>query len=76
MFLFYRAWLIESDKTYSKELDVTSLSSSNVNINVFTNVSVVLFSSTKIASVVIGEFNEKDDLYDPFEHRDKKNANS
>ncbi|XP_031834494.1 proton-coupled amino acid transporter-like protein pathetic isoform X2 [Nomia melanderi] len=33
-------------------------------------------SSTKIASVVIGEFNEKDDLYNPFEHRDKKNSNS
>ncbi|XP_033323013.1 proton-coupled amino acid transporter-like protein pathetic isoform X2 [Megalopta genalis] len=33
-------------------------------------------SSTKIAPVVIGEFNEKDELYDPFEHRDKKNSNS
>ncbi|KOX75035.1 Proton-coupled amino acid transporter 4 [Melipona quadrifasciata] len=33
-------------------------------------------SSTKIASISIGEFNEKDDLYNPFEHRDKKNSNS
>ncbi|XP_076673489.1 proton-coupled amino acid transporter-like protein pathetic isoform X2 [Andrena cerasifolii] len=33
-------------------------------------------SSTKIAGVVIGEYNEKDELYDPFEHRDKKNTNS
>ncbi|XP_078045238.1 proton-coupled amino acid transporter-like protein pathetic [Augochlora pura] len=33
-------------------------------------------SSTKIAPVVIGEFNEKDELYNPFEHRDKKDANS
>ncbi|OAD59693.1 Proton-coupled amino acid transporter 1 [Eufriesea mexicana] len=31
---------------------------------------------TKIASVSIGEFNEKDELYNPFEHRDKKNTNS
>ncbi|XP_015438312.1 PREDICTED: proton-coupled amino acid transporter 4-like [Dufourea novaeangliae] len=33
-------------------------------------------SSTKIASVVIGEYNEKDELYNPFEHRDKRHANS
>ncbi|XP_076296414.1 proton-coupled amino acid transporter-like protein pathetic [Lasioglossum baleicum] len=33
-------------------------------------------SSTKIASVEIGTFNEKDELYNPFEHRDKKDANS
>ncbi|XP_076752801.1 proton-coupled amino acid transporter-like protein pathetic [Xylocopa sonorina] len=33
-------------------------------------------SSTKIATVVIGDFNEKDELYDPFEHREKKNSNS
>ncbi|XP_076303092.1 proton-coupled amino acid transporter-like protein acs, partial [Lasioglossum baleicum] len=33
-------------------------------------------SSTKIATVSIGDFNEKDDLYNPFEHRDKKNTNS
>lgn len=33
-------------------------------------------SSTKIASVEIGTFNEKDELYNPFEHRNKKNANS
>ncbi|XP_003703905.1 proton-coupled amino acid transporter-like protein pathetic [Megachile rotundata] len=32
-------------------------------------------SSTKIATV-IGDFNEKDQLYNPFEHRDKKNTNS
>lgn len=37
---------------------------------------IVLFNSTKIASVVIGEYNEKDELYNPFEHRDKKNSNS
>lgn len=33
-------------------------------------------NSTKIAGVVIGEYNEKDELYDPFEHRDKKHTNS
>ncbi|XP_034187798.2 proton-coupled amino acid transporter-like protein pathetic [Osmia lignaria lignaria] len=33
-------------------------------------------SSTKIAAVVIGDYNEKDQLYNPFEHRNKKNANS
>ncbi|XP_076628250.1 proton-coupled amino acid transporter-like protein pathetic [Colletes latitarsis] len=33
-------------------------------------------SSTKIAGVVIGDYNEKDELYNPFEHRDKKNSNS
>ncbi|XP_068972497.1 proton-coupled amino acid transporter-like protein pathetic [Bombus flavifrons] len=33
-------------------------------------------SSTKIATVMIGEYNEKDELYNPFEHRDKKNTNS
>ncbi|XP_043254423.1 proton-coupled amino acid transporter-like protein pathetic [Colletes gigas] len=33
-------------------------------------------SSTKIAGVVIGDYNEKDELYNPFEHRDKKNTNS
>lgn len=25
---------------------------------------------------VIGEYSEKDELYDPFEHRDKKDSNS
>ncbi|XP_012216315.1 proton-coupled amino acid transporter-like protein pathetic [Linepithema humile] len=35
------------------------------------------FSSTsKIAPTVIGEYKEKDELYDPFEHRDKHNATS
>ncbi|XP_066598221.1 proton-coupled amino acid transporter-like protein pathetic [Prorops nasuta] len=33
-------------------------------------------SSTKIAPGVIGEYHEKDELYDPFDHRDKKNTNS
>lgn len=33
-------------------------------------------STTKIASGAIGEYHEKDELYDPFEHRDKKDANS
>lgn len=33
-------------------------------------------SSTKIAPTVIGEYKEKDELYDPFEHRDKRNATS
>ncbi|CAK9820626.1 Proton-coupled amino acid transporter-like protein pathetic [Anthophora plagiata] len=33
-------------------------------------------SSTKIATVVIGEYNEKDELYNPFECREKENANS
>ncbi|KAK0178851.1 hypothetical protein PV327_007698 [Microctonus hyperodae] len=33
-------------------------------------------STTKIAPGAIGEYNEKDELYDPFEHRDKKNSNS
>ncbi|KOC59052.1 Proton-coupled amino acid transporter 4, partial [Habropoda laboriosa] len=32
--------------------------------------------STKIASVVISEYNEKDELYNPFEYREKKNTNS
>lgn len=30
--------------------------------------------STRIAP--IGEYREKDELYDPFEHRDKRNATS
>lgn len=33
-------------------------------------------SSTKIAPNIIGEYKEKDELYDPFEHRDKRNATS
>ncbi|KAK2589151.1 hypothetical protein KPH14_001969 [Odynerus spinipes] len=33
-------------------------------------------SSTKIATITIGDYNEKDEFYDPFEHRDKKHANS
>ncbi|KMQ95985.1 proton-coupled amino acid transporter 4-like protein [Lasius niger] len=34
-------------------------------------------SSTKIvAPTIIGEYKEKDELYDPFEHRDKRNATS
>ncbi|XP_034950447.1 proton-coupled amino acid transporter-like protein pathetic [Chelonus insularis] len=33
-------------------------------------------STTKIAPGPIGEYNEKDELYDPFENRDKKHANS
>ncbi|XP_054003935.1 proton-coupled amino acid transporter-like protein pathetic [Hylaeus anthracinus] len=33
-------------------------------------------SSTKIATINISNYNEKDELYDPFEHRDKKNTNS
>ncbi|XP_014478516.1 PREDICTED: proton-coupled amino acid transporter 1 [Dinoponera quadriceps] len=33
-------------------------------------------SSTKIAPTVIGEYREKDELYDPFEHRDKRNTTS
>ncbi|XP_076239344.1 proton-coupled amino acid transporter-like protein pathetic isoform X2 [Calliopsis andreniformis] len=33
-------------------------------------------SSTKIAAVTIGDYNEKDELYNPFEHRDKKDSNS
>jgi len=33
-------------------------------------------SSTKIAPTVIGEYKEKDELYDPFEHRDKENKSS
>lgn len=32
--------------------------------------------STKIAPTVIGEYKEKDELYDPFEHRNKHNATS
>ncbi|KAF3424823.1 hypothetical protein E2986_13535 [Frieseomelitta varia] len=35
-----------------------------------------LEKTTKIASVAIEEFNEKNELYNPFEHRDKKNSNS
>lgn len=31
---------------------------------------------TKIAPGAIGEYHEKDELYEPFEHRDKKDANS
>lgn len=33
-------------------------------------------SSTRIAPAVIGEYKEKDELYDPFEHRDKRHATS
>ncbi|XP_063975258.1 proton-coupled amino acid transporter-like protein pathetic isoform X2 [Diachasmimorpha longicaudata] len=33
-------------------------------------------STTKIAPGPIGEYHEKDELYDPFENRDKKDANS
>lgn len=33
-------------------------------------------SSTKIATITIGDYNEKDEFYDPFEHRDKKHTNS
>ncbi|XP_015177852.1 PREDICTED: proton-coupled amino acid transporter 1 [Polistes dominula] len=33
-------------------------------------------SSTKIAAISIGDYNEKDEFYDPFEHRDKKHTNS
>ncbi|EZA61065.1 hypothetical protein DMN91_004723 [Ooceraea biroi] len=33
-------------------------------------------SSTRIAPAVIGEYKEKDELYDPFEHRDKRQATS
>ncbi|XP_011634322.1 proton-coupled amino acid transporter-like protein pathetic isoform X1 [Pogonomyrmex barbatus] len=33
-------------------------------------------SSTKIAPTIIGEYKEKDELYDPFEHRDKTHATS
>jgi len=32
--------------------------------------------SSKIAPTIIGEYKEKDELYDPFEHRDKRNATS
>jgi len=35
----------------------------------------LLFSSTKIAPN-IGEYKEKDELYDPFEHRDNQHATS
>lgn len=33
-------------------------------------------SRTKIATIEIEGYNEKDDLYNPFENRDKKNSNS
>ncbi|XP_011251612.1 proton-coupled amino acid transporter-like protein pathetic [Camponotus floridanus] len=33
-------------------------------------------SSTTITPIVINEYNEKDELYDPFENRDKRNATS
>ncbi|XP_043267334.1 proton-coupled amino acid transporter-like protein pathetic [Venturia canescens] len=33
-------------------------------------------STTKINPPVIGEYHEKDELYNPFEHRDKKDSNS
>lgn len=39
------------------------------------NCDIYLINSTKIAPA-IGEYNEKDELYDPFEHRDKKNTYS
>nr|KAF7420505.1 hypothetical protein H0235_010802 [Vespula pensylvanica] len=33
-------------------------------------------SSTKIAAISVGDYNEKDEFYDPFENRDKKHTNS
>ncbi|XP_047358470.1 proton-coupled amino acid transporter-like protein pathetic [Vespa velutina] len=33
-------------------------------------------SSTKISTISIGDYNEKDEFYDPFENRDKKHTNS
>ncbi|KAG7213064.1 hypothetical protein KM043_002395 [Ampulex compressa] len=34
------------------------------------------FSSSAKIAPVLGEYNEKDELYNPFEHREKKNTNS
>ena len=68
-------WIIANERWYWHKW-INKLKREDSEWNAMTYHLFFSVASTKIASVAIGEFNEKNELYNPFEHRDKKNSNS